>query len=67
MMRRPAARLAFLASFACAAIAQAEAQTVAPPDAAQPSLGLSFDAALARLDDASPVSRARIMPSAQAN
>ena len=53
-MRRPAARLAVLALFACAAIAQAEAQTLAPPDAAQPSLGLSFDAALARLDDASP-------------
>ena len=53
-MRRPAARLALLASFACAGIVQAEAQTVAPPDAAQPPPGLSFDAALARLDDASP-------------
>ena len=54
VMLRPAARLALLASFACAAIVQAEAQTLTPPDAAQPPLGLSFDAALARLDDASP-------------
>lgn len=54
VMRRPAARLALLVSFACAAIVQAEAQTLAQPDAAPPPLGLSFDAALARLDDASP-------------